>query len=225
VQASAGQSQSEGCTPARTITGLICQTRPGGKHVCTRKPDPVREPGDTLKPGSCWAIQPRHVEQSHRPVILEDKTSQVGRAAMNEIVEEAIKLLALSPVEAKRPLPRRKRHAGIWCVGRKKYLSWARTTSRTTWARHSFRPSSRRIKPVCVTGGLIVTIRAHSCPSTACLSSTVRTLPLKGTASPRNTILKRRCSPARHYMARMSSRRPVPARAHGAGGSAIGNHG
>ena len=56
--------------------------------------------GDTLKP---WImLGPFNHDLSSKVVGLsyfEDKTSQVGRAAMNEIVDEAHGLLAQSPVE------------------------------------------------------------------------------------------------------------------------------
>jgi hypothetical protein len=55
---------------------------------------------------------------------FEDKTSQVGRAAMNEIVDEARKLLALSPVEGQETTFHSEATRWNLVRGPEKYLSW-----------------------------------------------------------------------------------------------------
>lgn len=81
--------------------------------------------GDTLKP---WImLGPFNHDLSSKVVGLsyfEDKTSQVGRAAMNEIVDEARKLLAVSPVEGQETTFHGE--AARWNLvrGPEKYLSW-----------------------------------------------------------------------------------------------------
>jgi hypothetical protein len=81
--------------------------------------------GDTLKP---WImLGPFNHDLSSKVVGLsyfEDKASQMGRVAMNEIVEEALKMLAQSPVEGQATTFHGE--AARWNLvrGPEKFLSW-----------------------------------------------------------------------------------------------------
>ncbi len=81
--------------------------------------------GDTLKP---WImLGPFNHDMSSKVVGLsyfEDKTSQVGRAAMNEIVDEALRLLVLSPVEGQETTFHGEAMRWNLVRGPEKYLSW-----------------------------------------------------------------------------------------------------
>jgi hypothetical protein len=81
--------------------------------------------GDTLKP---WLmLGPFNHDMSSKVIGLsyfENRTSQVGRAAMNEIVDEAIRLLAQSPVEGQETTFHGESARWNLVRGPAKFLSW-----------------------------------------------------------------------------------------------------
>ena len=81
--------------------------------------------GDTLKP---WImLGPFNHDMSSKVVGLsyfENKNSMVGRTAMNEVVDEALKILALSPVEGQETTFHGEPTRWNLVRGPEKYLSW-----------------------------------------------------------------------------------------------------
>jgi len=154
--------------------------------------------GDTLKP---WImLGPFNHDVSSKVVGLsyfENKGSVVGRTAMNEVVDEALKILALAPTEGQETNFRGEVTRWTLCAVRKNFFRGARTTSQTTWARRFYPLSLRPIKPECGSGDCSSTMRARLCSSMVPSFSTARIFLPRRKVSSTHITLMQCCSQAR----------------------------
>jgi hypothetical protein len=106
--------------------------------------------GDTIKP---WImLGPFNHDLSSKVVGLsyfENKASQVGRTTMNEIVDEALKILTLTPAEGQGTNFRGEATRWNLVRGPEQYLSWG---TYNIWAQCFSPTSSRRTSLASVIG-------------------------------------------------------------------------